>query len=308
MLKTSVIVPTYNRESDLENFIRSIIGQTVKPSELIIVDDGNLNDPPLKKECDDIGIAYIYYKKDKPGLTESRNIGVGLSSGDILFFFDDDIILSSDYLEETLKVYKNDSKAEIGGVGGIATNYSAGKKTYIRELIESLFLISSFRKGKVLPSGFCTDFLDYNTEVTKITEVDFLPGGITSYRKKVFEYFSFATDFPHHYCLGEDKDFSYRVHKKFKLLVTPKAKLEHFHSEDMRENLSNTESMYLQFVFRFFKDYVKKGWWSWLFFYYALSGYFFIRSFCAIIFPSKHNISRFKGALEGIKNIWGDET
>ena len=53
MLKTSVIIPTYNRESDLKNCIRSIIGQTVKPSELIIVDDGNLPAPPFKEECEE---------------------------------------------------------------------------------------------------------------------------------------------------------------------------------------------------------------------------------------------------------------
>jgi len=99
-LRTSVIIPTYNRPDDLEKCVESIIIQTVRPDELIIVDDGDLQKQPLQQSCEEAGIGYIYFRKDKPGLTASRNAGIKLAGGDIVFFFDDDVVLFPDYVEQ----------------------------------------------------------------------------------------------------------------------------------------------------------------------------------------------------------------
>ena len=99
--KTSVIIPTYNRPEDLKNCIRSILNQSVKPDEVIVIDDGNLPEFPLLKECKDTGIHCIFHKKNIPGLTASRNAGVKLSTGDIIFFLDDDVELLSGYIKKS---------------------------------------------------------------------------------------------------------------------------------------------------------------------------------------------------------------
>ena len=124
MTKISVIIPTYYRPTELRNTIESILKQTTKPYEIIIVDDGDLKVLPFEEESKNVGINYIYYKKDNPGLTESRNKGIELSKGSIIFFLDDDVILSPNYIEEILSVYNNDRKQVVGGVGGIITNHN----------------------------------------------------------------------------------------------------------------------------------------------------------------------------------------
>ena len=120
-IKTSVIIPTYNRPQDLTNCMQSILSQSVKPDEIIVVDDGDLPGFPLLNECKGAGIRCIFHKKNIKknirGPAASRNAGVKLSFGEIIFFLDDDVKLFPDYIEKILKVYELDQKSIIGGVG-----------------------------------------------------------------------------------------------------------------------------------------------------------------------------------------------
>jgi glycosyltransferase involved in cell wall biosynthesis len=300
----SVIIPTYNRPEELGNCIKSILEQTEVPHELIIVDDGNLSGLSFEKKCKDTGIEYIHLKKTKRGLTESRNAGVKRAGGDIIFFFDDDVILSPNYIEEILKVYEDDAKGVIGGVGGIITNCKPVTfKAKLVRIYDILFLMSGFKEGKVLPSGFCTNFGKTGSPIDKLKEVDFFSGCNMSFLKDVFRNFAFDTQNFQKYGLGEDKDFSYRVSRKYKLLITPKAKLMHLHSEKMRDDLSSIEWMFIMFTYRFFRLYVAKDWWSWLFFYYSISGYILFRIVISLCRPNKKNISQSMGIFFGIRDI-----
>ena len=70
-LKISAIIPTYNRPQDLANCIQSILNQSVKPDEIIVIDDGNLDKVPFKSECKQSGIDLKYVKKKVRGVTQS---------------------------------------------------------------------------------------------------------------------------------------------------------------------------------------------------------------------------------------------
>jgi len=296
MFKASVIIPTYNRPLELKNCIKSILEQTVKPYELIVVDDGNLSELPVKKECQEKGIHYIYLKKDKPGLTESRNKGIGLASGDIIFFFDDDVVLFPDYISEILSIYQNDKDGIVGGVGGEVVNRKPLKiRTCLRRLFDIFFLVTGFNEGKVLPSGFCVNYGDTEFTIKKIKKVDFLSGGVCSFRKEVFKEFLFNSEKYLGYGLGEDIEFSYRVSKKYTLIFNPKARLLHLDSPKMSIDDMREGRMYMMNRYIFFSEYVKKGWWSWLFFYYALFGYISIRIISLITLPRREKAGELKG-------------
>ena len=122
MISTSIIIPTYNRPESLKDCILSILEQTVMPNEIIIVDDGNLSGIPFKNELSEAGVNCRYFKKNVPGLTESRNTGVKLSTGEIVFFLDDDVVLFRNYLEEILGIYYQDDGENNAGVGGLIAN------------------------------------------------------------------------------------------------------------------------------------------------------------------------------------------
>jgi len=304
MPRVSVIIPTYNRPAELTNCIQSILTQSEKPDEVIIIDDGALPAPPLQKECTERGIYYLYIKKEKPGLAESRNVGAKVAQGDIIFYFDDDVILSSEYIEEVLKVYEEDQEKSFGGVEGVMSNITPlSAFQHFRKISHMIFLTVGLKEGKVLPSGFVTDFGTQGVPLEKVQEVDFFHGYAMSFRKKIFQEFSFDEKKYQRYGLGEDQDFSYRVSKKYKLIVTPRARVWHLESEKMRPDQERIGMNLMIHRFLFFRDQVKKGWWSWVLFWYALIGFVLLRVILIPLSLDKRKLRRAKGILKGIKNI-----
>lgn len=306
--KTSIIIPTYNRPLELQNCIRSILEQTLKPDELFIVDDGDLAEFPFKEELETADIRCFYLKKAVPGLTASRNEGIKSASGGIIFFFDDDVVLEPDYIEEILSIYRNDAEGLIGGVGGIQSNrYLSKLKDYLLWFVETLFFLNGYREGRVLPSGFCTDFGTTPFPIQKDTPVDFLAGCAMSFRKNIFQSFSFDSDRYLGYGLGEDKDFTFRVSRKYGLIVNPHAKLLHLESRNMRIDKMLMGRQYVVSNYIFFKKYVYKSFWNWIPFSFALTGYIITRTLMLLVSPKKENMLRLKGVFEGLIYIFSNK-
>jgi glycosyltransferase involved in cell wall biosynthesis len=95
----SVIICVYNGEKTIRKCIESITGQTYKNWELIIVDDGSIDNTSLiiRDFLPSEKIKYIY--QDNKGLNSARNVGIKSSDGKYLKFFDADDILFSFSLE-----------------------------------------------------------------------------------------------------------------------------------------------------------------------------------------------------------------
>lgn len=304
MLSTSIIIPTYNRPESLKKCILSILEQTVIPNEIIIIDDGNLSNIPLKNKLSQAGIDCLYVKKDVPGLTESRNIGVKVSTGEIVFFLDDDVVLFRNYLEEILKIYYHDERENIAGVGGLIANIPPLKwYEYIQNAYYIVFLNKGIKEGRVLKSGFCTELGITEFRLKHVSSVDFLSGGVCSYRRWVFEEFNF-TDKYRENALGEDKDFSLRVSKKYRLLVNPLAKLFHYNSPEMRPDKRERGEKFIIGKYLTFKNLVKKRWWDWIFFYYALFGYVLLHFLMSLVLFDKSEWRRIAGIFSAMKKIW----
>lgn len=98
--KVSVIVPVYNAEQFLGKCIDSIIGQTYKNIELILVDDGSSDSSG--RICDeyaekDARIKVIHQKNS--GVSAARNAGMASAAGDLYFFVDSDDYIPVDSIE-----------------------------------------------------------------------------------------------------------------------------------------------------------------------------------------------------------------
>lgn len=102
MEKVSVIIPTYNREKVIERSVRSVLNQTYKNIEVIIVDDGSKdNTEKIIKSINDERI--IYYKQKNGGASKARNTGVKLATSDYIAFHDSDDSWREDKLEKQMK-------------------------------------------------------------------------------------------------------------------------------------------------------------------------------------------------------------
>ena len=97
----SVIICTRNRLKDLLVALQSICMQTVLPDEIIIVDSSDI---AISKE--NFPKINLIYKHTSPGLTKQRNEAIDLASGEILYFFDDDVELEPNYIEEMQKIFE----------------------------------------------------------------------------------------------------------------------------------------------------------------------------------------------------------
>ena len=104
----SVIVPVYNVEKYLEKCVESILAQTYRFFELILVDDGSTDKSGAI--CDsflDTRIKVIH--KNNGGLSEARNMGTMIAKGDYITWIDSDDVIQPEYLEILLSLIKKHS-------------------------------------------------------------------------------------------------------------------------------------------------------------------------------------------------------
>lgn len=105
----SVIVPVYNVEPYLDQCVESIVNQTYKNLEIILVDDGSPDNCPAM--CDkwaEIDSRIIVIHKENGGLSDARNAGLRIASGEYIGFVDSDDWVANDFFEklyEPCKVY-----------------------------------------------------------------------------------------------------------------------------------------------------------------------------------------------------------
>jgi glycosyltransferase involved in cell wall biosynthesis len=100
----SVVIPTYNRYNFLKRAIKSVLNQTFKAKEIIVVDDGSDdNTYKIKDEFKDI--KYIYYNENM-GVSFARNIGILNAKYDYVAFLDSDDEWHKDKLKEQVDFLK----------------------------------------------------------------------------------------------------------------------------------------------------------------------------------------------------------
>ena len=105
MPNVSVIVPVYNVEDYIERCMESLINQTLKDIEIIVVNDGSTDksETKIKKYLDKYPDKIKYFVKENGGLSDARNYGMQYATGEYIAFLDSD-----DYVDITLyeKMYK----------------------------------------------------------------------------------------------------------------------------------------------------------------------------------------------------------
>lgn len=305
-LTTSAIIPTYHRPDDLRNCLESILAQTLLPDELIIVDDGDLGGFPLREKFETLGIRCIYFQKEIPGVTESRNKAAKLASGELLIFLEDDVVLFDDYIEQLVTTFKEEDDGQLAGVGGIIDNDRFDPvKGLARRIPFLLFGLAGFHEGRVLRSGFATDYGETERPIQQLQEVDFLLGGVSAYKRELFDELEFSNRYRSKsgYGQGEDKEFSYRVSRKYRLLVNPRARLYHYCAEKTDFNRYIKGRAFVLSRFYFFRDNVKQCAFDWLFFWYAIAGYFVYQALIALLSFRKKEWDRLRGIVSGIVDV-----
>ncbi len=87
--KYSVIVPVYNRVAEVKDLTDSLLAQTVKNFELVLVEDGSTDTcGHIAGDARGKGLAISYFWKENEGRSIARNYGMERAAGEYLVFFD----------------------------------------------------------------------------------------------------------------------------------------------------------------------------------------------------------------------------
>lgn len=122
MVKLTIFTPVYNREKLILRLYDSIIKQTFKDFEWIIVDDGSTDNTAniIRKIISENKINIKYYYKKNGGKHTAYNLGIQKATGELFVIVDSDDIILKNGFKQLIEVWENlDNKQKLLGISGI---------------------------------------------------------------------------------------------------------------------------------------------------------------------------------------------
>lgn len=150
----TIIIPVYNRPDEIKEFLDSLKRQTVKPFDLLLVEDGS------KERCDFLLEEYraffpiAYYYKENSGRSDTRNYGLQRATGDYFIFFDSDVILPPTYFEALTRSLKEEPADCFGGPDAADASFNTVQKA-ISHSMTCFWTTGGIRGGKRQMESFC---------------------------------------------------------------------------------------------------------------------------------------------------------
>ena len=251
----SFVIPTKNRPTELATVFEAILTQNRLPDQVIIIDQSSPDKvikeqlAPLAKKAN-LALNYIHDENIK-GLVQAKAASLQYNQCDYISFFDDDIVHEPNYLaaiEEAINIYP-----DMIGVNGVILN--APKEGLLRRLIFRLTHFGLYKDNRQSVIRSLTP------QTVHPQAVDALSGGLSTWKKEVFETVSFDTKNKFH--AYEDKEFSIRIERAFpkQMFIVPQAKLYHYHAAGNRQSLLRRTQNDVVEVWKLFK---KNGNYNWL--------------------------------------------
>ena len=200
MLTCAAAIATRDRPASLARLVGSLLAQTRRPRQIILVDDGELG-PDWRDEwsarCRDAGVEWVYRRKRPPGRSASRNVAAELADADAIVFFDDDCEPAPDFLDKLMASLQHERGAALIAVEGETrppAGWRAGDRIYrvASRLIGWWGLPLRAHRGGPWPQG-----------VAPRRMLD----GVCAVRRSAFMHERFDEALT----LGEDREFSIRL-------------------------------------------------------------------------------------------------
>ena len=231
--KVSVIIPVYNREHLIERSVRSVLNQTYKNLEVIVIDDASTDNSFEKvKQIIDSRLRVLKNEKNS-GPSKSRNKGIEISSGELIAFQDSDDEWYTNKLEKQVNIL-------------VKTGESSGAAYCGMEFID-------FKTGEKIgesidPTDFRKNFTTGNTFRS--------PANVTMLvKKKVLYELGKFDEALHAY---EDTELAIRISRKysFSLVAEALVKVTRNHNQLMGNTLNYIKAS--EIIYAKHKDYLSK--------------------------------------------------
>ncbi len=252
MIKTSIIIPTYNRGKLLCNTLTNLIGQLPTDGEIVVVDQSDEVCSELMEIAKNHSTQIHYYKIFVKGLPHARNYGLRRAMGEIIIFCDDDVIPGPNFIGNHLQNYL---EKDVGGVGG-------------RIILHGSQSHDNSNHSKVIGKvrWWDADLID-NFDATERAYIDHVQGCNMSFRKEaLIKAGGFDERFGGSAHL-EETDLCLRIRKAgYKIVFDPKAEL--IHLKDIKGGCR------------------AENYKQWFYWYGHNNMLFFLKNFCRYLFPA----------------------
>ncbi|HBE81528.1 MAG TPA: glycosyltransferase family A protein [Pyrinomonadaceae bacterium] len=188
----SVIIPAYNYGRFIAEAIESVLVQTMRPVEIVVVDDGSTDD--TAEMVARFGDAVKYIRQENAGVCIARNRGVAESNGELIAFLDADDIWEPTKLEKQVAKFAEDARIGLVHCGMREFESEAGK------------MIALHLDG--LEGDVADELLLWEQPAVNVS------GSATMVSRNAFEN---VGGFDPRIKCGEDWDLCYRIAREFKV-------------------------------------------------------------------------------------------
>ena len=217
-MRISVVIVTRNRIHKLKRCIFSLLGSTVKPDEILIIDNNSTDTTQV--EATEISKKYKrynikYFKEKRVGISYARNIGLVKAKSDIIAFTDDDCVVDKDWIKNIILAHSKYPDAI--AIGGNTLNYDNGLIGYPGHIYRQFLTVNDFITK--------ANLRDYREELDKNHYMVSLSTQNISYKRKYVRHINFSE----HAAPCEAVDFSWKLlHiRKDAILYVPNIKVFH---------------------------------------------------------------------------------
>lgn len=212
-MRYSVIIPVYNRPDEVDELLQSLVSQSLKDFEVIVVEDGS------SVPCEDVINKYRdkldvhYYSKPNSGPGQTRNYGAERSKGEFLLILDSDCILPEGYLQAIEDELHREEADAFGGPDRAHDSFTRVQKA-INYAMTSFFTTGGIRGGKKKMDKFYPRSFNMGVRAEAYRAL----GGFSNMR------------------FGEDIDFSIRIFKAgYRCRLFPEAWVWHKRRTDLKK-------------------------------------------------------------------------
>jgi len=215
MVLVSVILPSYNQEEYIAESIESVLNQTFRELELIIVDDSTDNSKEIiqRYRSKDKRIQAFFHKK-KRGMVKALNEGIVIAKGKFIAFTNADDVWANSKLERQLEVLKENEDLIVWSEGEIID--SKGRptgETFTQKMADPSRLHPPQKSGDIFEELLCGNFIFFSSLILKKENI----GNIKF--DKHLEYlndYRFAIDLArrYKYCFIQEPLAKYRIHER----------------------------------------------------------------------------------------------
>lgn len=141
----SVIMPAYNAEKTIEIAVNSLERQTYPNIEIIIVNDGSTdNTDTICLKMAEANPKIKYYSISNGGVSNARNVGIGIANGEYITFLDSDDYMESEMINSMMKAMRDDVDLVCSGYYVCSPN---GNKMFFQCPMEGIWDVRNYDKG-----------------------------------------------------------------------------------------------------------------------------------------------------------------